>query len=80
MVVEVVPYRPGKRNYEDKPGEYPACGVEEYWIVDVPQRQFTAMTRYRGQWRANVSTSKQRYTTTCLTGFSLDLKPIFAAT
>ncbi len=79
IVVEVVSDRSAKRDYEDKPPEYLAFGVQEYWIVDGAQRLFTAMTRYRGQWQTKAYKPSQKYTTRRLRGFTLDLKRVFAA-
>jgi Uma2 family endonuclease len=79
IVVEVVSERSAKRDYEDKPAEYLAFGVDEYWIVDAERRQFTAMTRFRGQWRSKVFKPSQKYASRHLPGFSLDLKRVFAA-
>ncbi len=39
----------------------------------------TAMTRWRGTWNSKVFKPTQKYTTTLLPGFSLDLKLVFAA-
>ncbi len=77
IVVEFVSDGSGKRDYEDKPDEYLAFGVREYWIVDVEQARFTALSRYRGQWRPKVYKPSQKYTTRWLPGFTLDLKPVF---
>ena len=78
IAVEVVSDRSGKRDYEDKPAEYLAFGVQEYWIVDGTRKQFTVMSRFRGQWRTKVYKPSQKYTTRHLPGFSLDLKRVLA--
>ena len=77
IVVEFVSARSGQRDYEEKPDEYLAAGVGEYWIVDGPARRFTALTRYRGQWRPKVRKPSQKYVTHLLPGFNLDLKRVF---
>ena len=79
IVVEVVSERSAKRDYEDKPPEYLAFGVQEYWIVDGDRRLFTAMTRFRGQWRTKAYKPSQTYTTRRLPGFTLELKRVLAA-
>jgi Uma2 family endonuclease len=79
IVIEFVSARSGKRDYEEKPDEYLISGVGEYWVVDCPERRFTAMTRYRGQWRPKVLKPSQKYVTNLLPGLSLDLKRVFAA-
>ena len=78
IVVEVVSDRSSKRDYEDKLAEYLAFGVQEYWIVDGTRRQFTVMSRFRGQWRTKVYKPSQKYTTRHLPEFTLELKRIFA--
>jgi Uma2 family endonuclease len=78
IVIEFVSPRSGTRDYEDKPDEYLASGVGEYWIVDAPAGRFTAMTRYRGQWRPKALKPSQKYVTHLLPGFTLDLKRVFA--
>ncbi len=78
-VVEFVSPRSRERDYEHKPDEYLMAGVGEYWIVDGPQGRFTAMSRYRGQWRAKVLKPSQKYVTNLLPGFTLDLKRVIAA-
>ena len=78
IVVEVVSARSGRRDYDEKPDEYLAAGVGEYWIVDADQRRFTALTRDGNQWRPAVYEPSQAYTTGVLPGFSLDLARVFA--
>ena len=80
IVIEIVSARSAARDYQDKPPEYLAFGVREYWIVDAAKQQMLALTRWRGQWRETVvrPTSK-KYTTRVLPGFALDLKRVFAA-
>jgi Uma2 family endonuclease len=79
IVVEVVSDRSAKRDYEDKPAEYLAFGVSEYWIVDSLQQRLTVMTRWRGQWQSKTFKSSQKFNTPLLPGFTLDLKRVFAA-
>lgn len=80
LVVEVVSPSSAKRDYEDKPPEYLAFGVDEYWIVDASKQQMLALTRWRGQWRETiVRPTSKKYKTLLLPGFALDLKRVFAA-
>ena len=79
VVVEVVSERSAKRDYEDKPPEYLALGVGEYWIVDVARQQMTALTRWRGQWREQIVKPTKKYKSPRLPGFALDLRRVFAA-
>ena len=79
IAIEIVSESSIKRDYEEKPGEYLAFGMQEYWIVDGMKKQMTVLTRFRGIWREKVFKSSQKYTTRHLPGFSLDLKRIFTA-
>jgi len=78
IVVEVISKSSIERDYEVKPGEYLAFGVDEYWIVDGLKMQMTANTRWRGRWKPRVLKPSQKYTPLCLPGFTLDLKRVFS--
>jgi Uma2 family endonuclease len=78
IVIEVVSKSSAKRDYEDKPAEYLAFGIDEYWIVDGFEHHMTALTRWRGQWKERVLKPSQKYSTPYLPGFSLDLKRVLA--
>ncbi len=78
LVVEVVSKSSTKRDYEDKPGEYLAFGIDEYWIVDCFAQQLTALTRFRGEWKSRLVKPAQKHSPLCLPGFTLDLKRVFA--
>jgi len=78
IAVEVVSENSAKRDYEDKPAEYLAFGISEYWIVDEFKKQMTVLSRFRGIWKDKIIKPSQKYTTRHLPGFSLDLKRVFA--
>lgn len=77
IVVEVVSKSSINRDYEDKPAEYLAFGVDEYWIVDPLKKQVTVMSRWRGSWKTAVLKSAQKLTTPLLPGFAMELKRVF---
>lgn len=79
IIVEVVSERSAKRDYEDKPPEYLALGVREYWIIDARRRQMTVLTRWRGQWKERVVKPPRKHSTNLLPGFALDLKRVLLA-
>jgi Uma2 family endonuclease len=79
IVIEVVSPRSAKRDYHDKPDEYLDFGIREYWIIDSQKQQMAANIRWRGQWKPKIVKASQKYTTTQLPGFSLDLGRVFSA-
>ena len=79
IVVEVVSSRSAKRDYEEKPEEYLAFGIREYWIVDSSKGQMTVFTRWRGHWKKQIVKPPAKFKTSVLPGFSLDLKRILTA-
>ena len=79
IVIEVISKSSAQRDYFDKPAEYLAFGIGEYWIIDGFKQQMTAMTRWRGQWKSKLVKPSQTYTTPLLPKFSLVLKRVFAA-
>jgi Uma2 family endonuclease len=78
IVVEVVSARSSKRDYGDKPQDYLEFGIREYWIIDGPKQQMTAMIRWQGKWKSKVLKPSQKYATTLLPGFSLDLGKVLS--
>jgi Uma2 family endonuclease len=79
IAIEIVSESSAKRDYDEKPDEYLAFGVMEYWIVDGFKNQLTVLSRYRGTWREKIVKPSQKYTTRYLPGFSLDLKRVLSA-
>ena len=79
IAVEIVSQSSAKRDYEDKPGEYLAFGISEYWIVDEFKKQMTVLSRYRGIWKDKIVKPAHKYTTRHLPGISLDLNRVFAS-
>jgi Uma2 family endonuclease len=79
IAVEVVSKSSVKRDYEDKPGEYLAFGVSEYWIFDEFKKQMTALTRHGGAWKEKIIKPSQKYSTRHLPGFALDLKRVLVS-
>ena len=80
IVVEVVSKTSIERDYEDKPPEYLAFGIDEYWIVDSFKSQMTVHARWRGRWKTRIVKPTQKYSPLCLSGFTLYLKRVFSAT
>ena len=73
IVIEVVSPGSEKRDYEEKPPEYLAFGVAEYWIFDEPAQKVTVMRRVGGVWKTRVLSPADKLTTILLPGFELDI-------
>jgi hypothetical protein len=79
IVVEVISKSSATRDYDDKPPEYLAFGIDEYWIVDGRKQLMTVHARWRGQWKTKLVKPSQKHRPLCLPEFALDLKRVFAA-
>ena len=79
IVVEVVSAGSEQRDYEEKPAEYLAFGVTEYWVVDAEKQQFTLMQRSGGRWLSRTLAPTDTHKPRPLPGFELQLAPVFAA-
>ena len=79
IVVEIVSKGSARRDYEEKPEEYLAFGVKEYWVVDSAKEQMTVFRRVAGRRVTRVVEGNQTYKTRMLRGFELDLAAVFAA-
>jgi Uma2 family endonuclease len=79
IVIEVVSPSSEKRDYEEKPPEYLAFGVSEYWIFDEAKQQVTVLQRAGGRWRTGVLTAADTIKTRLLPGFELNIAAVFAA-
>jgi Uma2 family endonuclease len=79
IVVEIVSKTSIERDYHEKPDEYLAFGIDEYWIVDSFKQQMTVHTRWRGRWKTRIVKPSQKYSPLCLPGFTLELKRVFTA-
>jgi Uma2 family endonuclease len=80
IVVEVVSATSKRRDYDEKPEDYRAAGVGEYWIVDPDADLLTVLTRSpRGTGGRREIRPPETYATPLLPGFALDLASLFAA-
>jgi len=72
LVVEIA--SPSSREYdaEDKRRNYEAAGVPEYWLIDPVRREFCFLVLEDGAYREAQPTG-ERYASTVLPGFELDL-------
>lgn len=79
IVLEIVSESSIKRDYEDKPQEYLALGIHQYWILDPIRKQLLIKTNRGGLWADKVYKPSQKVTTLILTGFVFDLRRALAA-
>lgn len=78
-MIEVVSPGSEQRDYEEKPEEYLAFGVLEYWIVDDARQEVRALKRSRGIWSPRIVRPPEIYKTPLLPGFRFDCGSVFAA-
>jgi Uma2 family endonuclease len=79
IVIQIVSRGSKRRDYEEKPDEYLAFGVREYWIVDASKEEMLILRRRGGRWAERGVKSSETYKTRLLPGFELDLAALFAA-
>ncbi|MDQ3624883.1 MAG: Uma2 family endonuclease, partial [Verrucomicrobiota bacterium] len=79
IVIEVVSANSATRHYEEKPPEYLAFGVSEYWIVYSDKGQMTVLRRSGGRWAPTVLKSGETYRTRLLSGLELNLAAVLDA-
>jgi Uma2 family endonuclease len=79
IVIEVVSPGSGPRDYEEKPEEYLAFGVFEYWIVDAGKEEVLVLRRSRGRWAERILRRADVYRTRVLPGFAFVCAPVFEA-
>ena len=82
IVIEVVSKSSAYRDYEEKPPEYLQFGVREYWIFDAAKGEggeLLVLVRAGGVWKPRVIARHERYSTSLLPGFELDVAAVFDA-
>jgi Uma2 family endonuclease len=80
IVVEVVSPSSVERDYEEKPNEYLAGSVAEYWIIDADKREMTVFRRRGKSWESpRVVRPPEAYETPSLPGLEFDCKAVFDA-
>lgn len=79
IVIEVVSPGSEARDYQEKPAEYFAFGVTEYWIADASTEVLTVMTRSEDGWAERRLGAGAVYETRLLPGFTLNVADVFAA-
>ncbi len=72
LVVEIASPSSGEYDAETKRRNYEAAGVSEYWLIDPARRAFRFLVLEGGVYR-EVNASGDRYASSVLPGFELDL-------
>jgi Uma2 family endonuclease len=79
IVIEVVSPSSTARDYEQKPEEYLAFGVTEYWIVDAAKEEVLVLRRKGEQWTETILKADAKYRPRALPDFELDVAAVFEA-
>lgn len=77
LVVEVVSPDSIERDYEEKPAEYLAFGVREYWIADPLKNKVTVLVRRAGKWQKKALCRGKKYDCGLFPGLQLDVAGVF---
>jgi Uma2 family endonuclease len=78
IVIEIVSPSSRKRDYEEKPDEYLALGVREYWILDALKRQMVVLRRSRDRWIEKTIRPPALHRTRRLPGVEFSCEAVFA--
>jgi Uma2 family endonuclease len=76
LVAEVVSAESRLRDYQEKPEEYLALGVREYWIFDADRREMLTFRRVRDRWVKRIVRSPQIYRTRLFPGLVFACDPV----
>lgn len=66
------------RDYDEKGREYPAAGVQEYWIIDRFRRTMTVYLWRGEKWIKRTIAEGETYRTPLLPGFEVRVADLFA--
>jgi Uma2 family endonuclease len=79
VVIEIVSLGSEQRDYEEKPLEYFAFGVKEYWILDAAKEEMLVLRRSGSRWVRRIVRPPETYRTRLLPGLEFACAPVFAA-
>jgi Uma2 family endonuclease len=68
-----------RRDYEEKPEEYLAFGVREYWIFDADRREMVVLRQVQGAWEERRIRPPRLYNTRLLPGLAFSCEQVFQA-
>jgi Uma2 family endonuclease len=77
LVIEVVSAGSEQRDYVEKPADYLAFGVREYWIFDPMKKLITAKTRSGGRWATREIGAGESVMSRELPGFEVRHSDVF---
>lgn len=79
LAVEVVSTESVKRDYKEKPQEYAAFKIPEYWVVDPIEQKVTVFTLANNQYKTSVFTGNQAIKSLTLPELTLTVERVLAA-
>jgi Uma2 family endonuclease len=84
LVIEVVsPGEPGsdnyKRDYEQKPKEYAARGIPEYWLIDPSRQMMIVLVLKNGQYRGEELRGSDRVVSPAFPDLNLTAEQVLSA-
>jgi len=79
LAFEIVSPSSEKRDYDEKPEEYLAFGVQEYWIVDAAKEEVRILRRVGGRWDKRIVRAPETCRSAVLPGFEISCQKIFDA-
>lgn len=79
IVVEVISPASARRDLKEKPDDYLAAGVQEYWIIDPRKRVGFFLVRHGDLWVRRRVTARGKWKTPLLPGFVLEMAGLFPA-
>jgi Uma2 family endonuclease len=78
LVVEIVSAESMHRDYVEKPQEYLAFGIKEYWIVDPDKKAMTVLIRRGSKWQTKVYEPGDVYECRRFKGLKIDVAEVLA--
>lgn len=79
LAIEVVSPSSMLRDYSEKPEEYLAFGIKEYWILDEERRAMLVHRRVSASWREQTVRPPKLYKTRLFPGLEFSCAAVFAA-
>jgi Uma2 family endonuclease len=79
LALEVISPSSQTRDYQEKPEEYLAAGIREYWIIDGLKEEMLVLRRVGKRWNKKTIRPPEIYTTRLLPGLEFSCAKVFEA-